>query len=58
MRYEVRPQKHSREYPYDGGFAMWDTVADVQIGWSRSRERAESDVREENQREKDAVAQG
>lgn len=50
-RYTIRPHKHNRDYPYDGGYALWDTATDTQYGWSRSRERAESDVRQDNERE-------
>lgn len=48
MRYEVRPQKHSDEYWYDGGFAIWDTLDNRQVGWYHSRERADARILERN----------
>jgi len=41
MRYELRPQQHSDAYPYDGGWAIYDTVERRQVGFVANRARAE-----------------
>lgn len=48
QRFEVRKQKHSRAWPYDGGWAMWDVERGEQYGWTSQRERAKADVAADN----------
>jgi hypothetical protein len=53
MRYELRPQKHSPLYPYDGGWAVWDGAARIQVGWYEDKARAAARVEERNEQDTD-----
>jgi hypothetical protein len=58
MRYELRPQRHSPDYPYDGGWATWDTAENVQLGWFASKSRAVERIEELNSEASTAKATG
>lgn len=40
-RFEVRPQKHSTAYPYDGGYMIFDLVQRRAVGWAERKKDAE-----------------
>jgi hypothetical protein len=46
--FEVKPQKHSDHFPYDGGWAVWrlDENQLRQCGWFKDKARADARVAE------------
>jgi hypothetical protein len=48
MRYELRKQIWSAPYPYDTGYAVWDTVENRQTGWYLNKAQATIGVAERN----------
>lgn len=47
----IRTHKHSPQWPYDGGVALWDTETNTQVGWCISRKRAQEFANEEGNEE-------
>lgn len=44
--YEIRPQRHSERFPYDGGFGLFNTETGIQWGWVLSKDKAVSLIAE------------
>jgi hypothetical protein len=48
MRYELRPQKWNEVYRYDGGWCIFDTQEQRQVGWILHPREAQAWVDERN----------
>jgi hypothetical protein len=50
-RFELRPQKWCEPYPYDEGWAVYDTAEQRQCGWFANKRQAEERVAKRNSEE-------